>query len=182
MTTFTLISTIASLLLFGGWLALSMKHFGILSSYSSYASKWKQAVPLDHGTNLWSIVTVMMAILLAPAMLEVGDESPLQFLGFFAPAYLIVAAVTPDYEYRPGDNEYDQKRRLRQRIIHFVGAVICAAASVIWVILALRLWYLVPAAIVLAGIAAYFTKTYRECYVLWLELAMFAAVYAAVLI
>ena len=182
MTTFAFISAIASLVLFAGFVAVSFKRFGILSSYSSYASKWEAAVPLDHGTHLWSAITVIVAVLLVPAMLEVGDESPLQFLGFFAPAYLIVAAVTPDYEYRPGDNEYDQKRRLRQRIIHFVGAVICAAASVIWVILALRLWYLVPAALVLAGIAAYFTKTYRECYVLWAELAMFAAVYAAVLI
>ena len=178
MTSFALISAIASLVLFGGWLALNFRKHGILSSYSSYAAKWL----LDHDTNLWSIITVAIALLLVPAMLEVGDESPLQFLGFFAPAYLIVAAVTPDYEYRPDDNEYDQKRRLRQRIIHFVGAVICAAASVIWVLIALRLWYLVIAGLILGAFAAFTTKTYRECYILWAELAMFAAVYAAVLI
>lgn len=171
MTNFAFITTIASLLLFGGWLALSMKHFGILGSYSSYASKWKQAVPLDHGTNLWSIITVVVAILLAPAMLEVGDESPLQFLGFFAPAYFIVAACTPEWE-----------TNKRQLIIHCIGASLCAAASVIWVLIVLRLWYLVIAGLILGAFAAFATKTYRECYVLWAELAMFAAVYAAVLI
>lgn len=178
MTTFALITTFASLVIFVGWLALNFSKHGILSSYSSYAAKW----PLDHGTNLWSIVTVAIALLLVPAMLEVGDESPLQFLGFFAPAYLIVAAVTPDYEYRPGDNEYDQKRRLRQRIIHFVGAVICAAASVIWVIVVLRLWYLIAIALVLAAVVGYLTKTLKERYPLWLELALFAAVYGALIL
>ena len=171
LTTFPFVSGIASLVILAAFIILSIRRFGWDWSYSRYAMQWDKAEPLGPHTYLWSAVTVIVAVLLCPAMLECADESPLQFLGFFAPAYLIVVAMTPEWE-----------TKRKQTIIHFAGTVVCASASVLWLVLALRLWFLIPIALVLAGTAGYLTKTLKECYVLWLEIAMFAAVYAAVLI
>jgi len=175
-------ATLASLIIFAGFIALSVRKFGWKDSYSAYAQLWKKAVPI-HNLNVWSLVTVIVAFLLVPAMLEAGDESPLQFLGFFAPIYLAVVAFTPDWDINPEDekNEADRLNHKRQRIIHKVGAALCATATVCWLIFALRLWFLIPITLVATGLAAYFTKTYKN-YVFWLEMAMFAAVYIAALV
>ena len=171
MTTFATISTILSLALFGGFVLLGFRRFGILSSYSSYARKWTEAVPINNHTHLWSIVTIVTALLLVPAMIEAGDESPLQFLGFAAPVYLGVVGFTPEYE-----------TKHKQMVVHFIGTVICSAAAVLWLVIALREWYQIPIALAVFGVIGFLTQTLRKSYVLWLELSMFAAVYAAVLI
>ena len=163
MTAFEIATASASLALFAGWLVLCIRKFGWLSSYSAYATKWPKPI--------WSAITIIVAVLLIPAMLEAGDESPLQFLGFFAPVYLGVVALTPDWE-------TDHK----QKLIHNYSSVVCVVCVIMWLVYALRLWYYIPIAIALAALAAYLTKTWKESYTLWLELAMFAAVYGAVLI
>ena len=167
MTTFAIMTAVASLVIFAGWLALCIRKFGWLKSYSAYSTKW------DEGGQggLWTFATVISALLFVPAMLEAGDESPLQFLGFFAPVYLNVVAFTPKWE-------SDRK----QKLIHNIGSVVCVVCIVLWLVYALRLWYYIPIAIALAAIAAYCTRTWEESYTLWLELAMFAAAYGAVLI
>jgi hypothetical protein len=171
MTTFALISTIASLILFGGWLALSAHRFGWLGSYSAYASKWTEAVPLGNHTCLWSIVTILVAMLLCPAMIEAGDESPLQVLGFAAPVYLGVVSFTPKWE-----------TDKRQKRVHVAGALICAVLSLLWLIFALRLWFYPVIAFALALAVSLMSGTLRRSYVFWGELALFAAVYAALII
>ena len=170
MSAFAISTCIASLAIFAGWLALSIHKFGWLSSYSAYAAKWNEALKIN-GAHIWSIVTVVVAILLAFSTIEAGDESPLQFLGFFAPIYLIVVALTPEYEEKPN-----------QRIIHNVGATLCVICTILWLVFALRVWYSLPIAIALCGLAAYLTKTLKSSYGLWLEIAVFVAVYGTVLI
>ena len=163
MTTFAITTAIASLALFAGWLALCVHKFGWLRSYSAYSTAWQSPA--------WTAATIFVAVLLLPAMLEAGDESPLQFLGFFTSVYLIIVALTPKWE-------TDKK----QKLIHNNGSVVCVVCVILWLVYALRLWYYIPVAIALAAVAAYLTKTWKESYTLWLELAMFAAVYGAVLL
>lgn len=170
MTTFALITTLASLLLFGVWLAISAHRFGWLPSYSAYAAKWTEAVPIDDHTHLWSIVTIAVAILLCPAMIEAGDESPLQFLGFAAPVYLIVVSFTPKWE-----------TEKKQRIVHVAGAMVCAVLSLLWLCLALRCWYYPVITAAIALIISLMSGTLRRSYVLWGELALFASVYAVLI-
>ena len=112
-----------------------------------------------------------VAVLLCFSTIEAGDESPLQFLGFFAPVYLGVVALTPKWE-------SDKK----QKTIHYIGTFLCAVAAILWLIFVLRLWFYIPIALVLVSIAAYLTKTIKTSYFLWLEIALFAAVYGALLI
>lgn len=169
MTTFATITTILSLLLFGGFIGLSIVKFTLLGSYSAYAAEWERAVPMNH-MNLWSVVTMTVAFLLCFAMLEVGDESPLQFLGFAAPVYLGVVSLTPKWA-----TDKHQKK------VHVIGALTCALAAVLWLIFTLRQWYLIPISLLLAWCGGYFTYSLKTSYVFWLEMAMFFAVYVAVL-
>lgn len=171
MTTFAIVTSVISLLLYSGFLALSVWRFGWQGSYSGYAAKWSEFLYNERDLGPWSLVTLFTAILLVPAMAEAGDESPLQFLGFASPVYLGVVAFTPKWE-----------TVSRQRKIHCAGTAVCAVCAVLWLIFALRLWFYIPIAFVLCSLAAYFTKTIKKSYVLWLELTLFAAVYGAVLI
>ena len=171
MTTFALVTTLVSLVILGGFTAYSVWRFGWRGSYSSYAAKWAEAVPLESNTNVWSIVTIVAAILICFALLERGEGDPLQFLGFFSPLYLAVVAFTPKYE---------EKRK--QRIIHISGAVLCAAVSLVWLIAIRNAWWAILITAIGALAAAYFTGTIKKSYIFWLEMAMFGAVYAAVII
>lgn len=170
MTTFALVTTVASLVILAGFSTLSIHRFGWRLAYSSYSSKWAEAVPL-HNLNIWSLVTFFVAILLMPAMIEVGEGNALQFLGFFAPLYLLVAAFTPKWE-----------TDITQHRVHFAGTVLCATASIVWIILVTHHWWVMPIGFVASAIPAYFTKTYKKSLVFWLEMALFTAVYLAVFI
>ena len=74
----------------------------------------------------------------------------------------------------------------RENIPQDGNVLICAnhsgLADPVWLVFALRLWYFIVIALGLVAVAAYLTKTYKTSYALWLEIAMFAAVYGAVII
>ena len=181
MTTFSLITTILALVIFVGFVAISVRKFGWLRSYSAYAAKWTEAVPINRHTHLWSIVTVIVALLLACGMLEQGEGHPLQFLGFFAPVYLAIVAFTPEYQEQPGDDDKMRAKRKRQRIIHYIGTILCAAASVAW------LWFAGPQgtiffSLVAALLLGILTRSINSSLIFWAEMAMFGAVFAARLI
>ena len=171
MTTVSLITTLASLALFGGFVGLSVHRFGWRRSYSAYAAKWHEAVPLASNTHLWSIVTVVVALLLVPALLERGEGDPWQFLGFFAPMYLCFAAFTPEYE--------TDKRQMK---IHVIGTALCALVSVAWICFVAERWWTIPVWLLAAWLAAYATITVKKSWLFWLEMAMFGAAYTTIFI
>lgn len=170
MTIFVIVTSLLSLAIFAGFTALSVRKFGWQKLYSSYSSLWPEAVPI-HNANLWSIVTVISALLLVPAMVERGEGNALQFIGFFAPMYLAVCGLTPTWE-----TEYEA------RFIHLLGVAICTLATLFWIFYVCRLWWVLLIAVVLAGVAAYFTKTWKKSWVFWAEMAGFAAVYVSIFI
>ena len=171
MTTVSLITTLASLAIFGGFVGLSVHRFGWRRSYSAYAAKWHEAVPLASNTHRWSIITVVVALLLVPALLERGEGDPWQFLGFFAPMYLCVAAFTPEYEINK-----------RQMKIHVIGTALCAIVSVAWICFVAERWWTIPVWLVAAWLAAYDTITVKKSWLFWLEMAMFGAAYTTIFI
>lgn len=181
MTTFSLVTTILALVIFAGFVSISVRKFGWLRSYSAYAAKWTGAVPINGHTHLWSIVTFLAALLLAFGMIEQGEGHPWQALGFFAPAYLMVVSFTPEYQDQPGDDDKMRAKRKRQRIIHYIGTILCAICATVWTYLA------APAAVLIvpfiaAWIAGIVTKTIERSLIFWSEMGMFAAVFAARLI
>lgn len=171
MTVFAVISASVSMFLFAVFVLLGIFRFGILESYSSYAAAWHAYLYKEKDIYTWSVVTIISAILMLPPLLETGDDSMYQFLGFFAPVYLIVVGFTP---------EYDSIRR--QYIIHVVGALLCALASVLWLTAVRRQFPIILISLAVFVALGLLTKTLKRCYVFWLEMAMFASVYVSLLI
>ena len=169
MTHFAFTTALLSLAIFGGFILLGVRKFGMLPSYSAYSSKWAETVPI-HNANLWSIITTVVALLLAPVLIEQGEGNPWQCLGFFAPLYLIVVAFTPRWE-------TDEK----QKRVHVVGAVLCAVLAVLWIILLRHQWWPFPLSLLAAWCVAHSTDTVRESSVFWLEMTLFTSVYIALL-
>ncbi|MCR5710269.1 MAG: hypothetical protein K6G79_07285 [Bacteroidales bacterium] len=181
MTTFSLITTILALVIFVGFVAISIRRFGWQRSYSAFAAKWTEAVPINGHTHLWSIVTFIAALLLAFGMIEQGEGHPWQALGFFAPFYLMVVSFTPEYQDQPGDDEKMRAKRKRQRIIHYIGTILCAAVSAVWLFLAGPRG-IIFFSLMAAWVAGIVTRSINGSLIFWCEMAMFAAVYAARLI
>ena len=169
MSPFTLTTTLLSLILFTGFVLLGVFKFGLLNSYSAYATKWTESVRI-HNSNLWSIITVIVAILLAPALIEQGEGNPWQSLGFFAPVYLIVVAMTPRWE-------IDRK----QRRVHMSGAIICAAVSALWIVAVQHQFTTMLLSLMAAWALGILTKTTERAIIFWGEMVLFASVYVVLL-
>lgn len=160
---------VVSLLLLGGFIGLScILNHGIPASYSAFSSVWEEDPPK---LNTWSIVTFMAAMFIVPPMIEAGDGNPLQFLGFFAPLYLIVVSLTPKWE-----------TVSRQRRIHMVGAIICAVLAFLWLLIIRHHWWVVGVCALACFIAGCKTRTMPRSAVFWGELVMFASVYLSLII
>lgn len=155
-----------SFCILAAFIGLGVCLFGLLRSYSAYAAKWTEELPL-HNVHVWSLVTIVAAFLMVPPMIDAGEGNPLQFLGFFAPLYLILVGLTPEWETSKG-----------QHRVHMAGAIVCALCAFAWLVLVRHLWYIVLIfALIFAGIA-YLLKRF-DAYVFWGEMIMFTSVYAA---
>lgn len=162
------ILTIISAVLLLGFIIYGVEVFGLLPSYSAYASKWTDRVHLG-GLHLWSIVTIVSALLMVPPMIEAGEENALQFLGFFAPLYLIAVGLTPEWESRP-----------KQHRVHTICAIVCALCAIVWVVVVCHLWYiLVALAVLVVEIAVCMGR--KDAYVFWGEMVMFISAYVTLL-
>ena len=163
------ILTILSLLLLGGFTALSCAlFFGAPASYSAFSAEWRT---MYRKLNVWSYVTAAAAFLMVPPMIEAGDGSPLQFLGFFAPLYLIVVSLTPEWD-------IDK----RQHTIHTAGAVFCAVLAGTWLVFIRGHWWVALACLAAAAGAGLWTRTLRPSLVFWGEMALFLSTYVSLFI
>lgn len=144
--------------------------FGLLPSYSSYSAKWGKAVPINN-LNIWSVVTIVAAFLLCPPLLQLGVGSVWQFLGFLVPVYLIVVALTPDWE-----------TSRTQRIVHSLFALLCATGGILWLVLIVNAWKLLAGVLVFILTLALLTGTMKSSVVFWGEMILFISVYLVVLL
>ena len=163
---FALISTLALFSFIGA----GVIRFGLLRSYSSYSSKWGEAVPMNN-MNLWSIVTFVAAFMLCPALLELGAASLWQFLGFLVPVYLITVSLTPDWKTNRG-----------QFIVHVIAAALCALGGLGWLIFVMHALKVIACSFAFVMTMALFSGSARTCPVFWAEMFMFLSVYTTVLL
>jgi len=156
---------ILSFLILAAFVGVSIsKTREIPESYSSLYYSYK-----DSRIKLFSLVTCFVAGLLLPPMIEAGEGSNWQFLGFFTPVYLVMVALAPDY-----------KAGGRVALIHTIGASLCAVASLGWLI-ALGVWW-IPIIFVVIGLMAMGWTESWQSWLFWCEMVGFASIYTALLI
>lgn len=170
MTKFAVVSAALGLLIYAFFLCVSIRKFGLRRSYSSFAPYWKEEVKI-HNVNLWSLVTIVSAILLAFGMIEVGSGSNFQFLGFLTPVYLVVVALTPEYQTNIG-----------QRIAHLLFTYLCVIGFLLYLCFVLRLGTLLIAPAIVFLAIGFASQSLRVCGILWLEQVLFLTAFLVPLI
>lgn len=164
--TFFILTIISAVILFGFIIFGCMK-YGLLPSYSDYSTKWLEDQPKF---SMWTLFTVIAALLIIPPLIEVGTGSVLQFLGFMAPVYLIVVAFTP---------RWDSNRK--EHVIHNIFAALCSICGILWCALVANSLpgLLLTGFITLVG--AISTETLNKGLQFYLELIVFMAIYGSLL-
>lgn len=160
--------TLISAVIFFGFLVISIYKFGIQSSYSAYSTRWFE---IHEDSSVWSYATMAAILFLIPPLVESGDGSTLQFLGFLSPVYLGIVALTPRW-----------KAFKKEHIIHSLFAGLCAIASISWSIFVVHTgMHLVysTAAIVLLGLV---TKTLIKSFTFWAEMIAFVSIYVSLIL
>jgi len=164
-----LICTIISMVLFIGFNIICLKKYGLLSCYSAYGPKWaewEKEHPATKGINIWSLITIVSAALLIPPMIATAVGNPLQFLCFFAPLYLFLVGLTPNYQ-------EDKKAN----IIHQIGAWGCVAMILVWLFIIVKKWVVLLPVFTLALVIGFGTRTIKESITYYLEMAMYISIY-----
>ena len=159
-----LICTLLSMILFFGFNIVGLKKFGLLNCYSAYGEKWAPISPAN--LNIWSLITIAAALLLIPPMLASAAGNPLQFVAFFAPLYLILVGLTPDY-----------KETNKKNAIHPIGAWGCVTGILIWLFLIVQQWVVILPVFILMMVIGFGTRTFEENYLYYLEMGMYLATY-----
>lgn len=165
----SIFSVLATLLLFG-FIFAGVARFGVLPSYSDYSSMWGKAVPMNN-MNVWSIVTMLSAFLLCPALIEIGAASAWQFLGFLTPLYLIIVSLTPNW-----------KTNITQWRVHMIFAALCALGGLAWIFLVAHTLKLFAIIVAFVFTLAMFSGLARRCSIFWGEMIMFLSVYVSTLL
>ena len=171
----TLILILTSLFLFTAYNAVVLKRFGVPKSFSETFYLWN-----SKKKNLGYIFTGMMggiSLTLLPAWIEVGNQvsswSPfLNFLVFFTCGAIMFVCVAPAFR----DFEMESK-------VHCISAKIAAACALIWCFaVCYHIWYVPLTCIIAVLISGLCTKTFKNCYVYWLEMAAFAATFITLIV
>lgn len=166
---FILLTFISCLILFC-FICLGIGKFGLLESYSAYAAEWDKTVPIKN-LSLWSIITFIVGFLLMPVLLQYSEGHTLQFLGFFAPLYLIGVSLTP--KWASDKNEYKY---------HVAFALLCALCSFLFIVFVLGKYGCIIGSIIIVLIASLSSKTLKSSLTFWLEMIMFLSMYLALII
>lgn len=162
-----LVLTIVSAVALLGFITIGLFKFGLLPSYSAYATKWLEKYP---NFSIWAFVTIIAAFLIVPPLIEVGTGNPLQFLGFLTPVYLIIVGLTPRWE-----------SNLNEHIVHSVFAGLCAAGAILWSIFVSNTWICIVYCAIFIFLVSLTSKTFMKGATFYLEMIAFLAIYSSLI-
>lgn len=164
MLIFRVLSILSALILYV-FMYCSINKFGTFTSYSSYAKEWGEAYPRWF-INPWHLFTWIAALLIIPVMIHVGAASPLQFLGFFAPVYLVGVSFTPNWW-----------KNKTEFYLHMIFAGLCAICGIAWTIFVAHTLPILIFNTIIVAIGGLYSKTLWTHKVFWYELIEFNTVF-----
>lgn len=162
-----LILTIVSAVALLGFITIGLVKFGLLQSYSAYATKWLEKYP---NFSIWAFVTIVAAFLLVPPLIEVGSGHTLQFIGFLTPVYLIVVGLTPRWA-----------SNVNEHIVHSLFAGLCAAGAILWAIFIAHTWICIVYCAIFIFLVSFLTRTFMKGATFYLEMIAFLAIYSSLI-
>ena len=153
-----LILKLLAAILFWGFLAISIYRWGIPHSYSMLAYKWSKTT--------WTTVTILIAFLITPILIELGALSAYQFLGFLTPVWLMLVATTPNF-----------LTDKTQNTLHNTFTGLCVVSNLLWLTLVTHYIWVSILVVLLIAILALLTKSIKTSYIFWLEMIMFLTIF-----
>ena len=119
---------------------------------------------------LFPSMMTLLTLFLMPAWLEMSEGSPFQFTAFLSAAGVLFVGAAPSFK----DSEMENK-------VHSIAAYICAAASLSWICLVTPYWYIILIVFGIIAALAVVTKTWKTCYIYWLEMVAFVSTFISII-
>ena len=119
---------------------------------------------------LFPSMMTLLTLFLMPAWLEMSDGSPFQFTAFLSAAGVLFVGAAPSFK----DSEMENK-------VHSIAAYICAAAALSWICLVTPYWYIILIVFGIIAALAIVTKTWKTCYIYWLEMVAFVSTFISII-
>lgn len=158
-----------AIILFVAYNMVTIILFGVPKSLSMTYYLFKERKNIFK--SLFPTMIVLLCIFLIPCWLELSEGSNFQFLAFLAPATLMFVGFTPAF-----------KDADMYNIIHDISAYTCAVFALLWIILVTSYWYIILIVFGLIAIASIVTKTWRTCYIYWLEMVAIISLFTSMLV
>jgi hypothetical protein len=146
------------LLLFGVPPSLSMTH---------YLFKEKQNML----KVLFPAFITMLCMFLIPCWLQISHGATFQFTAFLSAGMLLFVGASP----------YFNNSKL-ENLVHNISAYCCAGFAILWIVLVTQLWWVILIVLSLITIAAILTKTWKNCYIYWLEIGVFLSTFSSIIL
>ena len=147
---------------------VSLLIFGVPKSLSATFYLYKER--LDVLKVLFPATIGMLVICLMPCWLHISHGSNFQFLSFLSAMSLAFVGASPSF------NES------LEGVVHKVSAYLCALCAILWIILVTPFWYVILIVLVAIIAAALLTKTWKTCYVYWLEMVAFLSTFTTIVL
>lgn len=119
---------------------------------------------------LFPSMMTLLTLFLMPAWLEMSKGSPFQFTAFLSAAGVLFVGAAPSFK----DSEMENK-------VHSIAAYICAAAALSWICLVTPYWYIILIVFGIIAALAVVTKTWKTCYIYWLEMVAFVSTFISII-
>lgn len=168
MITWPFICVLMAFIIYLMYNGLAIRSFGIPYSLSNTyylfqnKKKWMRI--------LFPIMMVLVVALLLPAWLEISAGNNLQFLAFFAAAGLLFTGSAPAFMRSNLENK-----------VHTYSAIAAAIFSLLWVIFAAKVWWVILVWLALVTLIAILTKSIKSAPIYWLETIAFMSTFMAIL-
>lgn len=119
---------------------------------------------------LFPSMMTLLTLFLMPSWLEMSEGSPFQFTAFLSAAGVLFVGAAPSFK----DSEMENK-------VHSIAAYICAAAALSWICLVTPYWYIILIVFGIIAALAVVTKTWKTCYIYWLEMVAFVSTFISII-
>lgn len=159
------ILSVIGICLFCLYIAITTWLFFIPESLSSSYYLWKTT------KSPFRFFLIATSLLLAAPMIALGKGNIWQFTGFLTPACLMFVGVAADFK----------NRKLVDRWVHPLCAIICAISSIIWLLYIVKMPIFLLTSFIICSIIAFVTGTLKKSYVFWLEMACFLSIFCCLI-
>lgn len=152
-----IIYNVVALVLFGVPKSLSMTYYLFKDRVESM--KW-----------LFPSMMTLLTFFLMPCWLEISEGSDFQFTAFLSAAGILFVGASPAF-----------KSSSLESTVHQVSAYFAAAMAILWICLVTPYWWIILIVLGIITALAIVTKTWKTCYIYWLEMVAFISTFSAIL-